>query len=142
MSRMGFTRPKCRQTNVSTGWKEAAVRSRLFGMKTADRQDIQSLCDRIVRDFHPTKIILFGSYAGGAPTPDSDVDLLVILPFEGSPVRKAFEIDRGLDHPFPIDLLVRTPEFVERRLNLNDFFYREIVEKGQVLYDAARARVA
>lgn len=111
-------------------------------MKTADRRDIQSLCDRIVEGFHPTKVVLFGSYARGTPMPDSDVDLLVILPFEGSPARKAFEIDRELDHPFPIDLLVRTPEFVERRLTLNDFFFREILEKGRVLYDAARARVA
>ena len=123
-------------------WKTAGLRGRLVAMKIADRCDIQSICDRIVREFHPTKVVLFGSHAGGSPTPDSDVDLLVILPFEGSPVRKGFEIDRNLDHPFPIDLLVRTPEFVEQRLALNDFFYREIIEKGQVLYDAAHARVA
>ncbi|MBI2900247.1 MAG: nucleotidyltransferase domain-containing protein [Planctomycetes bacterium] len=111
-------------------------------MRTVSRSDIASLCDRIAKDCRPTKIILFGSYAWGTPTSDSDVDLLVVLPFSGSPVRKALEIDQRLEHPFPIDFLVRTPEFVEQRLAMNDFFYRDIIEKGQVLYDAARARVA
>lgn len=107
-----------------------------------NRLDIQETCDTIVREFRPQKVILFGSHASGRPTPDSDVDLLVILPFEGSPVRKAYEIDLRLDHRFPLDLIVRTPEFIERRVALNDCFIREILEKGQVLYDAARARVA
>ena len=111
-------------------------------MKTADRSSIQALCDRIVQEFHPSKVILFGSHAGGNATPDSDVDLLVVLPFEGSPARKALEMDMRVDHPFPIDLLVRTPDFVDHRLSLNDAFYREIIERGQVLYDAARAGVA
>ena len=48
-----------------------------------DDQTIQELCDRIIRDFQPERIILFGSYASGNPTPDSDVDLLVVLNFEG-----------------------------------------------------------
>ena len=48
-----------------------------------DDQTIQDLCNHIVQEFHPDRIILFGSYAYGNPTPDSDVDLLVVLPFEG-----------------------------------------------------------
>ena len=46
-----------------------------------DRQTIQELCDRIVRDFQPERLILFGSYASGNPTPESEVDLLVVLDF-------------------------------------------------------------
>lgn len=84
------------------------------------RKDIKAVCDRIVREFHPDKVILFGSYAGASPTPDSDVDLLVIMPFEGSPARKAYEIDLRLEHRFPMDLLVRTPEFVRERAAMND----------------------
>ncbi|MGC2692443.1 MAG: nucleotidyltransferase domain-containing protein, partial [Desulfobaccales bacterium] len=55
-------------------------------------QTIQELCDRIVREFQPERIILFGSYAYGNPTPDSDVDLLVVLPFEGKNLLKSLEI--------------------------------------------------
>lgn len=106
-----------------------------------EHQAILSLCDQIVREFHPHKVVLFGSYAFGAPTPDSDVDLLVILPFEGSPARKAYEIDLRLEHRFPIDLLVRTPEQIEERIALNDGFIREIMQKGRVLYDSAHAGV-
>lgn len=106
-----------------------------------DRRAIQDVCDRIVSEFRPLKVILFGSHATGRPTADSDVDLLVIMPFEGSPVRKAYEIDLRLVHRFPLDVLVRTPEFIERRQALNDYFIREILETGQVLYDAAHAGV-
>jgi len=106
-----------------------------------DRQAIQDVCDQIVSGFHPLKIVLFGSHATGQPTADSDVDLLVIMPFEGSPARKAYEIDLRLRHRFPLDVLVRTPEYLEQRRALNDFFIREIMETGQVLYDAAHAGV-
>jgi uncharacterized protein len=50
---------------------------------------IESLISEIAREFKPQRIILFGSYASGNATPDSDVDILVVMPFEGKPVRKA-----------------------------------------------------
>ena len=53
------------------------------------RKQIKLTCDAIAREFHPEKIVLFGSYASGQPRPDSDVDLLVVMPFEGSPFRQA-----------------------------------------------------
>ena len=49
----------------------------------AKMEEIKALTDRIVRAFHPDRIVLFGSYASGTPNSDSDVDLLVVLPFEG-----------------------------------------------------------
>jgi hypothetical protein len=61
----------------------------------------------------------------------------VIVPFKGQPARKAVEILNTVDPRFPVDLLVRTPEQVKLRLELNDFFMREILETGQVLYEAA-----
>lgn len=106
-----------------------------------DHREIQGVCEQIVRAFKPHKIILFGSHASGVPTPDSDVDLLVIMAFEGSPIRKAAEVALQIEHRFPLDLLVRTPEHVAQRVAMNDFFVREIMEKGRVLYDADRVGV-
>jgi len=107
----------------------------------ASRADIQNLCDVIVADSAPQRVILFGSHAYGSPSADSDVDLLVVLPFDGSPIRKAAEISQHIPHRFPVDVLARTPEEVARRLKLGDPFFREIVERGIVLYDAADAGV-
>ncbi len=100
------------------------------------RQQIRRVCDQIVRLFKPQRIVLFGSYAYGKPTKDSDVDLLVVMPFEGKGFRKAAEIHTRIDINFPLDLLVRSPEEMNRRLALGDFFLREITEKGRLLYAA------
>lgn len=98
---------------------------------------IQEICDTIVAGFRPTKVILFGSCAQGTPTGDSDIDLLVIMPFEGSPIRQAATISRQLRHNVPLDVMVRTPEFIRRRMALGDTFIREVIQKGRVLYDTA-----
>jgi predicted nucleotidyltransferase len=102
---------------------------------------IQETVAHIVREFSPHKVILFGSGASGRPTADSDVDLLVILPFAGHHTRKAVEILERVDPPFRIDLLVRTPDQVRQRLEWNDFVLREILEQGRVLYAARDGRV-
>src|SRR6266849_3847655 len=73
------------------------------------REQIKAYCDAVAREFRPRQIILFGSYAYGQPNPDSDVDLLVVLPFRGSDVRKAIQIRSRFDTPFPMDLIVRKP---------------------------------
>src|SRR5712664_4897530 len=64
---------------------------------------IQAYCDAVGRAFRPSKIILFGSYAYGKPSPDSDVDLLIILPFQGNDVAKGIQIRARFDTPFPMD---------------------------------------
>jgi predicted nucleotidyltransferase len=90
----------------------------------------------IGEQFHPQKVILFGSYAYGTPHADSDVDLLVIQPTRnrhGLRVR----IRMALTAPFPMDLIVRTPNEVKRRLEEGDSFLTEIVSKGKVLYETA-----
>lgn len=106
-----------------------------------ENQVIRQFCSQIVQHFDPIKIVLFGSYAYGHPTIDSDVDVLVILPFEGRSTQKAAEILKLVDPRFPVDLITRTPEQVERRLELGDFFMKEIIEKGKVLYEATDTRV-
>ena len=102
-----------------------------------DEDKIMSLSERIAREFQPERIILFGSYAYGTPSTDSDVDILVVMPFKGKAARKALDILSKVKPGFPIDLLVRTPEQVRERLANNDFFMREIFARGQVLYEAA-----
>jgi len=98
---------------------------------------IEDLCARIAREFRPQRVVLFGSYAGGRPTRDSDVDLLVVLPFRGRPARKAAEIRTRVRCRFPLDLLVRTPAQVRRRLAQNDSFLTDLLGKGWVLYEKA-----
>jgi predicted nucleotidyltransferase len=100
-----------------------------------DEREIRSLSERIAKEFQPQRIILFGSYATGRPTPDSDVDLLVILPFEGKNFTKSLEILNHTNPQFPIDLLARTPEDTEQRYREGDPLIREALDRGKVLYE-------
>ena len=102
---------------------------------------IEALSQQIAEQFHPERIILFGSYAYGEPNEDSDVNLLVVMPFEGHSPRKAAEIRFRVHPQFPLDLLVRTPELLRQRLELGDFFIKEIVDGGKVLYEATAPRI-
>jgi len=93
---------------------------------------------RIVAQFHPDKIILFGSHARGQAGPDSDVDLLIVMPVEGSKRRKATEIDGVLsDRRISLDLIVVTPEEFERARHQVGSVLRPAALEGLVLYDRA-----
>jgi predicted nucleotidyltransferase len=97
--------------------------------------DIQTLADKIARDFHPDKIILFGSHARGTAGSDSDVDLLVIMPRDGETKHEQAAAIYSKCHPgFPFDVLVRTQEEFEARLKLRDWFMRDIAREGKVLH--------
>ena len=101
------------------------------------RKDIQATCDDIVREFKPLQVILFGSYAYGTPKEYSDVDLLVVMPVAKSETRdQAVEIRQRIPSRFSMDLLVRSPEDIAYRISHNDWFLREITEKGVVLYES------
>lgn len=102
---------------------------------------IQDVANRIAEEFDPEQIILFGSYAYGQPTQDSDVDLLVILPFEGRSFYKSLEILKQVNPPFPVDLLARKPGDTERRYAEGDPLIREALDKGKKLYERDRTRV-
>jgi predicted nucleotidyltransferase len=107
-----------------------------------DRHKIDAFCAALAQRFHPQRIILFGSYAYGRPTPDSDVDLLVLMPktrHRGE--RMSVRIRQTIPRDFSLDLLVRTPADVARRLRWGDAFLCEVMEKGQVMYEANDARV-
>ncbi len=98
---------------------------------------ISHFVKEVVSRFDPERIILFGSHAEGNPSPDSDVDLLVVMNYAGRSHERAFEIRREIPRPLPLDLLVRRPSDIERRIKLNDFFMKEIIQKGKTLYERA-----
>ncbi|MCS6939853.1 MAG: nucleotidyltransferase domain-containing protein [Roseiflexaceae bacterium] len=102
---------------------------------------IEAISDRIAQEFEPELIILFGSYAYGNPQEDSDVDLLVVMRHDGNNVYKAIDILNRVQPPFPIDLLVRSPEEFWQRIALNDSFLCDILAKGRILYASAHSRV-
>lgn len=91
------------------------------------------------KEFHPEKVILFGSYAYGDPTPDSDIDLLIVKPIEKSSVADASEIRRAVRHlrhtvaNLPLDIMVRDSQDLSRRLKNGAAFHTEIVERGITL---------
>jgi uncharacterized protein len=107
-----------------------------FQTTTQRMRLIRNICERIANEFKPEQILLFGSHAYGTPTLESDLDLLVVMPFEGSPLAQAVKISRQLKLMIPIDLIVRTREQLSQRLSMDDSFMREIVERGKVMYEA------
>ena len=95
---------------------------------------IRQVSDEIARRFQPERIILFGSYAYGTPTEDSDVDLLVVMSLPDKGRGRASDIRLHLDISFPLDLIVCDPVYLEQRIAMNDFFLREVTEKGKTLH--------
>jgi predicted nucleotidyltransferase len=89
----------------------------------------------VAEQFHPEKIILFGSHAYGRPHADSDVDILVIMPCRNE-IDQAYKIRLAVERRFPLDLIVRKPHDMKWRLAEGDDFLLEIVSKGTVLYEA------
>lgn len=95
---------------------------------------LQNIVKMLATEFQPEKIILFGSLAKGNMHADSDVDLCVIK--DTADTRSlAKKIDSSMfPRPFPIDLLVMTPKYVDEKLLINDYFVTEIIQKGKLLY--------
>jgi predicted nucleotidyltransferase len=112
--------------------KQKSTDGRLISLRA-----IKRFARRIAEKFHPEKINLFGSYAYGEPTADSDVDLLVVMP-RCNQLDQAGKIYLEIPVPFPTDadLIVRTPTNLKKRLARGDLFTTEIVSKGKILYEA------
>lgn len=103
--------------------------------KTPTQRQIQEIVNRIVERFHPEQIILFGSQARGDAGPDSDVDLLVVMPLEGSKWEKQLEIRMALhDIHVPKDVIVSTPEEFAWRKEIVGTIERPAARQGKVLY--------
>src|SRR5438046_7919297 len=102
---------------------------------------ILAFVDRIAVGFKPRRIVLFGSYACGSPTLDSDVDLLITRQrWSMSPLTAAGRIRVELGVPFAMDLIVRSEADVQRRIAGGDSFLREVLETGITVYAADDAR--
>ena len=98
-------------------------------------RQIEKLGRRIGRQFHPDRVVLSGSYAAGTATTDSDVDLLVIMPFKGKSLHMSLAILNHLDERFPVDVITRRPADVRRRYAQCDPLVRKAIDHGKVLYE-------
>lgn len=106
------------------------------GLKVSVGKSLRPAIQKIVQELNPEKIVLFGSYAYGMPNPHSDVDLLVIMKTKASLKERSWAVSRLLlPRPFPVDILVKTPKEVKKGLETGDFFLKEILTRGKVLYD-------
>lgn len=100
-------------------------------------EEVQNVVNRIVERYKPEKVILFGSLARGTVERDSDIDLLIIKnsdkkrPFR---VKTVFEALRGLERNYPLDAIVYTPDELEKRVFLGDYFINRALVEGKVLY--------
>ena len=100
---------------------------------------IKEMVRQIAEKYHPRQIILFGSYAYGQPSPESDIDLLVVMKTQSRGSQQAMEILQTLKPLFGIDILVYTPDVLKQRIGWGDSFLKEITERGVVLYESADA---
>jgi uncharacterized protein len=116
----------------------ASTRHRAKTRATSTQKQIREMVKRIVRQFMPDKIILFGSHARGTAGPDSDVDLLIVMPVAGSKRQKAVEIGVALhDIRVPKDLIVVTPEEFEWRKDTIGTIEWPAWREGKVVYARA-----
>jgi predicted nucleotidyltransferase len=119
---------KEKATSSATDW--ATLRPRVTGELLAD------ITRRVVDEFQPHKVVLFGSYAYGEPDLDSDVDLLVVMESTESMAQRIIRVAEVAQVRFlPMDILVYTPGELGERLSKGDFFIAEILQKGRVLYE-------
>jgi predicted nucleotidyltransferase len=100
---------------------------------------IRRFARQVAERFDPEQIILFGSHAYGTPDEGSDVDILVVMPARNE-LSQATRIRLAVERCFPMDLIVRTPENLRRRLEEGDWFLREIVSRGKVLFPRPRRK--
>lgn len=98
-------------------------------------KQIQNVADQINNKFNPDKIILFGSQASGNYGADSDVDLLVVMEYSGSARYQAVKILTNIDYHIPLDLIIRSNKQILKRIEMGDFFLKDIIENGIVVHE-------
>ncbi len=113
-----------------------------MGLKVSVGKSLRPAVQRIAQELKPEKIILFGSYAYGTPDRHSDVDLLVIMKTKAFLKERSWAVSRLLlPRPFPVDILVKTPGEVKKALEAGDFFLKEILTRGKVLYERSKIKI-
>lgn len=98
-------------------------------------KELKRIADNISKYYAPEKIILFGSAAKGKFSTGSDLDLMIVKDTNRNQWDRIIDVDQYIEHNFAIDILVYTPDEIKERLQLNDFFIKEIIEEGKVLYE-------
>lgn len=107
------------------------------GGSSSARRWLEGAVRRLKNRVHPRKVVLFGSYAYGKPSKESDLDLLVIVDSRMSREKRYAWVDRAIgEHIWPIDLLVRNPNEVAARVRIGDPFFMDILKRGRVLYES------
>lgn len=105
-------------------------------MTASQAKKLKEITDKIVKEYKPEKIILFGSWAWGKPGPDSDVDLFVIKDTKQPTLKRIESLDRIFSRrESPLDFLVYTPQQIKKRVVIGDFFVKKIINDGKVIYD-------
>lgn len=103
--------------------------------KAEGLKKLKVITKRIVAQYDPEKIILFGSYAWGKPNKDSDFDLFIVKKGKGNFLSEQNKVRRIIDGEIAADILIATPAEVKRKLTFGDFFFKEIIKKGKSVYD-------
>ena len=106
--------------------------------KRIPQRAIDQVVKQIVEQFKPQKIILFGSYARGNPRPESDVDMLIVMNTPLRDVQQAIQICQQIEYRFGLDLIVHKPKYLKERVKMGDFFLKDILKEGKVLYESSR----
>ena len=104
--------------------------------KRIPQKAIDEVVRQIAEKFQPQKIILFGSYARGKPRPESDVDLLVVMDTPLKESQQSLEIRRHLGVMFGLDLIVYTPDRLQERVQMGDWFLRDVIKEGKIVYES------
>lgn len=102
------------------------------------REVIQIMVKKLIAEYAPLRMILFGSHAYGFPVPDSDIDLLIIKETKERFIDRWVTVQHiltGLHPSIPVETLVLTPQEIKTRLDIGDQVIEEIMEKGEILYD-------
>jgi len=105
-------------------------------MQAIDEDSLQTITQKLVEEFHPEQIWLFGSHAWGTPTPDSDLDLMVILSQSNErPIRRDQRAQRCLGRlPVSADVLVRTRGEINRARDIRGSLTHDVLSRGRKLY--------
>jgi len=108
----------------------------MCALQTAQPPYLNEVIDRITRKFNPVRIILFGSWARGEATKDSDLDLLVVLTKVEHKRKAAIEVLRALNGlPISKDVVVTTPEEIKARGQVVGNILRPALREGKIIYE-------
>jgi predicted nucleotidyltransferase len=101
-----------------------------------EKAKINEIVSKIALHFDPDKIILFGSYASGKATNDSDLDLLIIQETELPRHKRSFDIQKSLKGSMiPMDILVYTIKEFEEERNQKNSFLNSLIQNSEILYE-------